>query len=338
MKRTKKTTQVSMFEAPVAEAVKSAPVARDLTAEAERLLANFEVLAEAPGGVKRLREVVLALAVSGRLVKQDSRDGGAALMQGQSNDSASFSIAKLKKSRKQTVEEPIEDNLSQYVIPIGWNWVPLGHLAHIKTGKLDANASSPNGRYPFFTCAREPLRIDNYAYDGECVLVAGNGNFDVNYYHGKFEAYQRTYIIEAIDRQIIDGRYIYRFMQLYADTLRKMSIGGVISYIKIGFLTDAPFPLAPLAEQKRIVAKVDELMKLCDELEARQAKERETRARLTKAALDALANAEGAGGRGCELAAGGGEFRGADFTRRGCEEGAGDGAFIGGEREVDETG
>ena len=64
--------------------------------------------------------------------------------------------------------------------------------------------------------------------------MAGNGNFDVNYHDGKFEAYQRTYIIEGVSRDMVDGRYLFRFIQKYADTLREMSVGGVISYIKIG--------------------------------------------------------------------------------------------------------
>ena len=66
--------------------------------------------------------------------------------------------------------------------------VKLGDFVSIKTGKLDANASNTNGRYPFFTCANEPLKIDNYSYDCECVLVAGNGDLNVKYYNGKFDA------------------------------------------------------------------------------------------------------------------------------------------------------
>ena len=75
--------------------------------------------------------------------------------------------------------------------------VPLGTLVSIRTGKLDANASSKDGKYPFFTCAIEPLRIDSYSYDCECVLVAGNGDLNAKYYNGKFDAYQRTYINES---------------------------------------------------------------------------------------------------------------------------------------------
>ena len=76
-----------------------------------------------------------------------------------------------------------------------WKYRKLGEIINVRTGKLDANASSEDGQYPFFTCSREPLRISSYSYDCECVLVAGNGDPNVKYYNGKFDAYQRTYII-----------------------------------------------------------------------------------------------------------------------------------------------
>lgn len=136
--------------------------------------------------------------------------------------------------------------------------VPLGSLTKIRTGKLDANASSPDGKYPFFTCSRTPLSINSYSYDCECVLVAGNGDLNVKYYNGKFDAYQRTYIIESQDKTLLDTRYLYHFLDRYLVHLRGQSIGGVIKYIKLGNLTDANLPLPPLPEQKRIAAILDQ--------------------------------------------------------------------------------
>ena len=131
--------------------------------------------------------------------------------------------------------------------------VKLGELTRIKTGKLDANASSADGEYPFFTCSREPLRIDSYSYDCECVLVAGNGDLNVKYYNGKFDAYQRTYIIEENGSGKLFMPYLYYFMDGYVDELRKLSIGGVIKYIKLGNLTDALIELPDIQKQKEIV-------------------------------------------------------------------------------------
>lgn len=154
----------------------------------------------------------------------------------------------------------------------------LGDYVKIRTGKLDANASSDDGAYPFFTCAVEPLRIDNYSYDCECVLVAGNGDLNVKYYNGKFDAYQRTYIIESLNKDVLSVPYLFCFLDKYIETLRKESIGGVIKYIKLGNLTEANIPILPLAQQEAVVhicnetnqlialrkqqlAKLDELVK-----------------------------------------------------------------------------
>ena len=131
--------------------------------------------------------------------------------------------------------------------------VKIGELTKIKTGKLDANASTEEGKYPFFTCSKEPLRISNYSYDCECVLVAGNGDLNVKYYNGKFDAYQRTYIIEDDSSGKLHMPYLYYFMESYVKELRQQAIGGVIKYIKLSNLTDALVELPPIEQQKAIV-------------------------------------------------------------------------------------
>ena len=131
--------------------------------------------------------------------------------------------------------------------------VKIGELTKIKTGKLDANAASEEGQYPFFTCSKEPLRISTYSYDCECVLVAGNGDLNVKYYNGKFDAYQRTYIIEDNSSGKLYMPYLYYFMEGYIEELRKQAIGGVIKYIKLGNLTDALIELPSVDEQKSMV-------------------------------------------------------------------------------------
>ena len=131
--------------------------------------------------------------------------------------------------------------------------VKIGDITKIKTGKLDANASSEDGEYPFFTCSKEPLRISTYSYDCECVLVAGNGDLNVKYYNGKFDAYQRTYIIEDNSDGKLFMPYLYYFMEGYVEELRKQAIGGVIKYIKLGNLTDAMIELPDVEIQKKIV-------------------------------------------------------------------------------------
>lgn len=146
-----------------------------------------------------------------------------------------------------------------------WTYKKLGELVNIRTGKLDANAANENGMYPFFTCSREPLRINSYSYDCECVLVAGNGELNVKYYNGKFDAYQRTYIIEKKQEvDYISTYYIYLFFQKYIDVLRRGSIGGIIKYIKLGDLTNALIPIPSLDEQQAIVRELDDINRLID--------------------------------------------------------------------------
>ena len=135
--------------------------------------------------------------------------------------------------------------------------VRIGELTSIRTGKLDANASSLDGKYPFFTCSKEPLKISTYSYDCECVLVAGNGDLNVKYYKGKFDAYQRTYIIEDNSSGRLYMPYLYFFMLRYIEELRKQSIGGVIKYIKLGNLTDAEIELPAIEEQRKIVQIIE---------------------------------------------------------------------------------
>lgn len=140
----------------------------------------------------------------------------------------------------------------------------LGNYTKIKTGKLDANASVENGQYPFFTCSTNTLRINDYAYDCECVLVAGNGDLNVKYYKGKFNAYQRTYIIESNEKNVLDTKYMYYLINSKIEQLRNNSIGGVIKYIKLNNLTDLEFEEVDLKKQIEIVKKLDIIQELIE--------------------------------------------------------------------------
>ena len=134
----------------------------------------------------------------------------------------------------------------------------LKEFIDIKTGKLDANANSKNGKYPFFTCSKDPLKIDTYSYDCECVLLAGNGDLNVKYYKGKFDAYQRTYILEC-KNNVICTKYLYYFMQKYVETLRNQAIGGVIKYIKLSNINDALMPIYNTNEQGKIIKEISQV-------------------------------------------------------------------------------
>lgn len=114
------------------------------------------------------------------------------------------------------------------------------------TGKLDSNASVEKGAYPFFTCSKELLRIDTYAFDQEALLLAGNnaaGKYDVKYYAGKFNAYQRTYVLS------LKENWSYRLFQYQLEDkleyLQQQSLGGVTKYLTLKILGELEFVIPP---------------------------------------------------------------------------------------------
>lgn len=135
-----------------------------------------------------------------------------------------------------------------------WPIRRLGDITRVRTGKLDANAHRPGGAFPFFTCGEETLAIDCFAFDTEAVLLAGNGNFNVKWYKGKFNAYQRTYVIEPDG---VYGKWLYYAVQAALRTITKGNRGSVIRFIRIGDIVDSTVRLPPLEEQKRIVAEIE---------------------------------------------------------------------------------
>ncbi len=139
-----------------------------------------------------------------------------------------------------------------------WQTKKLGDVCDIKTGKKDVNEGNPTGRYPFFTCAREHTFSDSYSFDVEALLVAGNGDVGhVNYYKGKFEAYQRTYVLSGFKNVL--PNFLFIFLDGFLkETVSKQKLGNTMPYIKMGMLTDFPVPVPSLPEQHRIVTILDE--------------------------------------------------------------------------------
>lgn len=149
-------------------------------------------------------------------------------------------------------------------IPIhpDWPMVELGEVCDIKTGKLNSNAAVEGGAYPFFTCSKDVFKIDQYAFDCEAILLSGNnasGDFDVKHYHGKFNAYQRTYII-TVKTEFLE-RMTYGILKYILNAnlldLKQKSIGGLTRYLTLPMITSIKLPLPPLATQQAIVAEIE---------------------------------------------------------------------------------
>ena len=115
-------------------------------------------------------------------------------------------------------------------IPEGWGVSKVGEL-QIATGKRDANFGTENGNYDFWTTANSPIKADEFSFEGKAILIAGNGNFYVNFTEGKFEAYQRTYVIQSEDENMLIFMYMACLQSV--EKLRKGSNGSIIKYITI---------------------------------------------------------------------------------------------------------
>lgn len=140
---------------------------------------------------------------------------------------------------------------------------PLVEVVNIKTGKLNSNAAVEGGAYPFFTCAPEPLRIDKYKYDQEAILLAGNnaeGNFHINFYRGKFEAYQRTYIIDSKDTEKYDLRFLFYALKECLAEFKLMSQGTSTKFLTMAILNGFKINIPSIENQRKIA----EILSLLD--------------------------------------------------------------------------
>lgn len=115
-------------------------------------------------------------------------------------------------------------------VPEGWEKKKVGDITPIITGKKDANFGTPDGEYPFFTCSQEPIKAPSFSFDCAAVLLAGNGDFNVKLYRGRFEAYQRTYVLSPY----IDS-HLYLLFYTISANMTKLAAGSSGSTIK--FLT-----------------------------------------------------------------------------------------------------
>lgn len=128
----------------------------------------------------------------------------------------------------------------------------LGNIATIKTGKYDVNHSTPDGEYVFYTCAFGQFKSPTYSFEGPAIILPGNGANvgEVFYYDGKFEAYQRTYVVQNFKA---DPNYIYAYFKAqWKNSLRNKQFGSATNYIRLNNLTDFTIALPSLPDQLHI--------------------------------------------------------------------------------------
>ena len=131
-------------------------------------------------------------------------------------------------------------------------YIRLGDISKLTTGKLDANAQVENGQYPFFTCAERPFNIDSYAFDTEALLISGNGaNLGyINYYKGKFNAYQRTYVLDHFSVNIQYVKWALKVLLPQRIAIEKSSSNT--PYIVLSTLADLKIPIPNNSKQYHI--------------------------------------------------------------------------------------
>ena len=153
-------------------------------------------------------------------------------------------------------------------IPKGWEATTMDALTTVLTGKEDANFSTLNGKYKFFTCAQETILCDSPAFSGHAVLIAGNGDFNVKHYTGDFNAYQRTYVL--IPKEAKHYTVMYIAAQKRIQAFKQGSNGSIVKFITKGDVENIPIILpdndAYLYTLNRILGKIEHCERENDEL------------------------------------------------------------------------
>ena len=153
----------------------------------------------------------------------------------------------------------------------GWKKYNLMDICNVTTGKHDANHAAEDGKYRFYTCSSQYVYCNTKRYEGECIILPGNGvNVGESYYYnGEFDAYQRTYVIDKIDKGIIPMFLYYHLQNNWKSEGVAKQYGSATNYIKIGnfkdYIVKAP---QTLSEQQSIVDYFDSAFAKIDEMKA----------------------------------------------------------------------
>ena len=143
--------------------------------------------------------------------------------------------------QNQTLENLAETLFRHYFIDNAeddWEEKKLGDFFEVKTGKKNSNFGTKDGIYPFFTCSQKSILAPSYSFDGNAILLAGNGDFNVKRYSGKFEAYQRTYVLMPQNKKYFG--YLYTFMRFFLTQITGGHQGSVIKFITKSMIEDFP--------------------------------------------------------------------------------------------------
>ena len=270
-----------------------------------QLLAHFDRISEAPDAIPRLRHFILDLAVRGKLVEQDPNDEPASELLKSIQAEKERRVREGKIKKQQPLPSLVPDEIP-FELPERWQWLRLGEIGFTQTG---TTPSSNNPEYfgdyiPFVKPADLTGNIINYSGDGiskegiehsrlipkHSVLMVciGSSIGKVNVTNRDVCCNQQINTVTPYFEHLTT----FTSFALRAPYFQKLILAnagmGTLPIISKGKWEILPIPLPPLAEQRRIVAKVDELMAVCDRLEAAQAERENRRDRLVAASLQRL--------------------------------------------------
>ena len=282
----------------------------------ETFLANFEQLAVAPNGIPKLRELILQLAVRGKLVPQDPNDEPASelLRRIQAEKQRLIADGAIRKPKPMP---PIEPNECPYALPEGWTWARLAELGKWTVGSGFPKREQGHKDQPILFCKvsdmnssgnEKWIKATENSIDAETAEriranVHAPGTVVFPKIGGAIATNKRRILTvpTAIDNNCLgispdehcSTEWLYLLLRSIDFT--KFQAGTSVPALSQSVIGLIVTGLAPLAEQKRIVAKVDELMALCDELEAKQHAKRTKQIALNRACLHALISPDGEG-------------------------------------------
>ncbi len=277
--------------------------------DAQQFLAEFGQIANAPNGIPQLRELVLCLAMQGKLIPQDPDESTAAeLLAVVEQDRARLISCGAIKSPKPWPE--IDRSDISHVLPSNWAWVRFGEVAMHNSGKtLDSvrNKGLPRdyittsnlywGRFELGNVKKMLIREDELdkctARKNDLLICEGGEAGRAAVWAADTEVCFQNHVHRARFYGGINPFFACRFFEKlnYTGEINAHRKGIGISNMSSKALAMIPFPLPPIEEQSRIVAKADELMALCDKLEAQQQAHRKLQNKLRQSTLQALASA-----------------------------------------------
>ena len=276
------------------------PSARYLTEVEPALVRGFELLATAQGGVSRLRGLIRSLAVRGSLVRHEPGDDLATMLLSDIRAAKSRLVAE-GKLRTVTMSETVSDSDRPFAIPASWVWARFGAISINRDGERIPVSSEDRQRrakvFDYYGASGVIDKIDGYLFDKTLLLIGEDGANLINrstpiafLASGKYWVNNHAHVVDTTHPTLTEFLCLF----INAISLEPYITGTAQPKMNQAKLNSIPIALPPLAEQHRIVARVEELMKLCDALEQSGRLADEQHARLTSTLFDALAASESA--------------------------------------------